>query len=74
MPVMRELKKTAQARLRADRRYRRSSWRKARKAFGGDLDTGSAILRDISTRPSSSRSWVAGRSGLHAASLMLDEQ
>jgi putative addiction module killer protein len=47
MPLTREFKETVQARLRADRKYRKELLREGVECFlGGDLDTGKAILRD----------------------------
>lgn len=47
MPLTREFKATVQARMKADRRYRKELLREAVECFlSGDLDTGKAILRD----------------------------
>jgi len=47
MPLTREFKETVQARIRADRRYRKELLREGVACLlGGDLDTGKAILRD----------------------------
>ncbi len=47
MPLTREFKETVQARLRADRKYRKELLREGVERFlAGDLDTGKAILRD----------------------------
>ena len=47
MPLTREFKETVQARLRADRKYRKELLRDGVECLlAGDLDTGKAILRD----------------------------
>jgi hypothetical protein len=47
MPLSREFKKTVQARLQSDRKYRRELLREGVESLlAGDLDTGKAILRD----------------------------
>lgn len=47
MPLTREFKKTVQARLQADRKYRKELLRAGIESLlAGDLDTGKAILRD----------------------------
>ena len=47
MPLTREFKETVQARLRADRKYRKELLREGVECLlAGDLDTGKAILRD----------------------------
>ena len=47
MPLTREFKETVQARLRADRKYRKELLREGVESLlAGDLDTGKAILRD----------------------------
>jgi hypothetical protein len=47
MPLTREFKQTVQARLKADRRYRKELLREGVECLlGGDLDMGKAILRD----------------------------
>ena len=46
MPLTREFKET-QARIKADRKYRKELLREGIECLlGGDLDTGKAILRD----------------------------
>ena len=48
MPLTREFKETVQARLRADRKYRKELLREGVECLlAGDLDTGRAILRDL---------------------------
>ena len=47
MPLTREFKQTVQARMKADRRYRKELLREGVECLlTGDLDTGKAILRD----------------------------
>jgi hypothetical protein len=47
MPLTREFKETVQARIQADRRYRKELLREGVECLlAGDLDTGKAILRD----------------------------
>jgi len=47
MPLTREFKETIQARIQADRRYRKELLREGVECLlAGDLDTGKAILRD----------------------------
>lgn len=47
MPLTREFKETVQARMKADRRYRKELLREGVECLlTGDLDTGKAILRD----------------------------
>ena len=47
MPLTREFKKTVQARLQSDRKYRKELLREGVECLlAGDLDTGKAILRD----------------------------
>ena len=47
MPLTREFKETVQARIRADRKYRKELLREGVECLlVGDLDTGKAILRD----------------------------
>jgi DNA-binding phage protein len=47
MPLTREFKDTVQARIRADRKYRKELLREGVECLlTGDLDTGKAILRD----------------------------
>ena len=47
MPLTRKFKETVQARLRADRKYRKELLREGVECLlAGDLDTGKAILRD----------------------------
>lgn len=47
MPLTRAFKETVQARMKADRRYRRELLREGVACLlTGDLDTGKAILRD----------------------------
>jgi hypothetical protein len=47
MPLTREFKQTVQARLKADRKYRKELLREGIECLlAGDLDTGKAILRD----------------------------
>ena len=47
MPLTREFKETVQARIKADRKYRRELLREGVECLlAGDLDTGRAILRD----------------------------
>ena len=47
MPLTREFKETVQARLRADRKYRKELLREGVECLlAGDLDTGKAVLRD----------------------------
>src|SRR5206468_1070256 len=47
VPLTREFKETVQARLRADRKYRKELLKEGVECLlAGDLDTGKAILRD----------------------------
>jgi DNA-binding phage protein len=47
MPLTREFRETVQARLKADRKYRKELLREGIECLlAGDLDTGKAILRD----------------------------
>jgi putative addiction module killer protein len=47
MPLTREFKETVQARIKADRKYRKELLREGVECLlAGDLDTGKAILRD----------------------------
>ena len=47
MPLTREFKETVQARLRADRKYRKELLREGVECLlAGDLDTGKAVLLD----------------------------
>jgi hypothetical protein len=47
MPLTREFKETVQARIKADRKYRKELFRQGvQSLLTGDLDTGKAILRD----------------------------
>src|SRR5229473_7942802 len=47
MPLTREFKETVQARIKADRKYRKELLREGIECLlAGDLDTGKAILRD----------------------------
>jgi hypothetical protein len=47
MPLTREFKKTVQARLQSDRKYRKERLREGVACLlAGDLDAGKAILRD----------------------------
>ena len=47
MPLTREFKKTVQARIRQDRKYRKELLREGVECLlAADLDTGKAILRD----------------------------
>jgi hypothetical protein len=47
MPLTRKFKQTVQARLQADRKYRKELLREGVECLlAGDLDTGKAILRD----------------------------
>jgi hypothetical protein len=47
MPLTREFKETVQARIKADREYRKELLREGVECLlAGDLDTGKAILRD----------------------------
>jgi len=50
MPLTREFKETVQARIKADRKYRKELLREGVECLlAGDLDTGKAILRDTRT-------------------------
>ena len=47
MPLTREFKETVQARMKADRRYRKEVLREGvERLLAGDLETGKALLRD----------------------------
>ena len=77
MPLTREFKETLQARLRAERKYRKELLREGVESLlAGDLDTGRAILRDYinatigfeelsrrTKRPAKSLMRMLGRSG-----------
>ena len=56
MPLTRDFKETVQARVRSDPEFRRALLKESVESLlEGDVDTGKAVLRDLSTPPSGSR-------------------